>query len=282
MRLRVGDELHRGDAVALPDWGRRPEALVAAVYGGAPVPRVELRCSAPGPGHARLARVGPNGVGSPRAAFAAAARSRGHEAPEREALATARRTLAELDAPDAAVDTPDLDDLRRRVADAGAVERRRRERVAELRGRLQALREAGADTEATAAELAEAVAALSETETDRVAAEQALAAAERAARTDRDRRERRLEREDRVRNLERAARASLSAAVADEMRAALDAVPGEGRLPDGPGSYEGDRLTAALAALRVADLDAPVVLAAGRFPDADAAASTLSVPVIRV
>lgn len=282
MRLRVGDDVHRGDAVSLPDWDRRPEALVAAAYDAAPLPAVDIRCPTPGRGHACLACVGPGRVGSPRAAFAAAARSRGHEAPERAELVATRRELAALPEPDASGDVPDRDELRRRIAGAAADERRHRERVAELRGRLRALREAGEGTEATATELADAVAALSEVETDRVAAEQALAAAERAARADRDRRERRLELEDGLRNLERAARASLAGVVEDEVAAALEAVPGDGRLPDSPGSYEGDRLTAALAALRIADLDAPVVLAADRFPDAEAAAATLSVPVVRV
>jgi chromosome segregation ATPase len=213
-----------------------------------------------------------------RGALAAAARSLGETAPQREALTAARAQLADADAPDV-----ELAATRRRVAAAGDEEERLRERVATLRGRLHALDDAGVEAEraATAEELSTATRALTDAETERIAAEQRLATMTREARGVRDRRERRLELQDRVANLERRARAHLAGAVYERFRAAVSALPGEGEAGAEPGDYEGDPTTAALAAVRVADVAAPVVVATDRLGDAAAAATRLDAPVVR-
>lgn len=63
----------------------------------------------------------------------------------------------------------------------------------------------------------------------------------------------------------------------DQYAAALDAVPG----PESSGPFEAPPVTAALAVLRVARTEAPVVLETDRFPDPATAADTLEAPIIR-
>jgi chromosome segregation ATPase len=212
-----------------------------------------------------------------RGALADAARALGYASPAQSALAEARSALQSSSSPPAV----DVRAARKRVAEAGAERERLRERVAELRGRLQARRETGADATAVEAQLNEAGRRLSEAETERIAAEQALERAEQAARDARDRRERRLELEDRVANLERSVRADLAAAVWERFRSALDVVPGTASAGAAPGTYEGDPVTAALAVARLAPLDAPVVVGdLARIEGAAAAAEALDAPVI--
>jgi hypothetical protein len=240
-------------------------------------PPVTVDCPDPGPVHDHAGYLHPDRSVSLRSALAAAARSRGHEAPERAALAEARAALGDVEPPEV-----DLSSARRRVAEAGEDAAELGERVAELRGRVRALREAGVDASAAEDELATAARRLSEAETERVAARQRLDRARTAAREARHIRSRRHELEDRVANLERAARASLAAAVHDEFAAAVDAVPGPGEAGDAPGDYDGDPVTAALAVVRVAAVAAPVVLSVRRFETPAAAARTLSAPVVVV
>ncbi len=78
-------------------------------------------------------------------------------------------------------------------------------------------------------------------------------------------------------NERRESRAALADAVRERVDAAVVAVPGTSatRLADA------DPVTARLALARVARLDAPVVLAARRFPDAAAAVGWLDAPVLR-
>ncbi|MFB6127167.1 MAG: hypothetical protein ABEJ79_07745 [Halolamina sp.] len=230
----------------------------------------------PGVGHGIL-REPADGRPTLRATLAAAARSRGLTASVDDDIEGIRAQLASL-----SVGSASTAAQRRRESAAGADVAELRERVAALRGQLEARREVGAPTEAVAEKIAAAAAELSEAETERVAAEQALADAERRSRPNRAARRRRLRLQDRLANLERDARAELAAAVHDDFAAAAEAVPGAVDAGDDPGSISGDRLAARYAALRVADLDAPVVLTGGRFPDADAAAATLSTPVVRV
>jgi hypothetical protein len=147
---------------------------------------------------------------------------------------------------------------------------------------VQALRETGADPADAEAELATATRELSETETERIAAEQALERARDRAETAHDRREKRLRLRDRKANLERAARDHLARQVHAEFRDAVAAIPGEGSAGTRPGAFEGDDATAALAVARVADLDAPLVLAVDRFASATAAADRLDAPVLHV
>lgn len=234
-------------------------------------------CPEPGPVHDHVGEITATVSVSRRAALAAAARSRGHAAPQAEELAAVRERLAELDPP-----SVDLQRARERVADASDAEAEWRERVATLQGRVQALREVDADfedpkadPEDAEAELAEATRRLSEVETERIAAEQVLARARERAREHRETRRERLRLEDRAGNLRRAAREYLADCVAEDFEAARDSVP--------EGDFSED-LGAALAVARVADLDAPVVLArdADPFGTPAEAARWLDAPVLRV
>ena len=275
MRVVVDGRTLTGRGVDLRDATVPPGTVVEAVFADGPVDGVRVRSPPPGPLHDELAHVEPSPAVSLRGALAAAARSRGERAPEREALVEARTALAAHEVP-----TVDLAAERRRTAEAGGRERELSERVASLRGRVQALRETGLDPSEAESELREAIRALSEAETERVAAEQRLAALRVAAGEARDARRRRLELQDRVSNLERAARRSLAERVYDEFRAAVDAVPGEGDAGAAPGEYEGDPATAALAVVRVASTAAPVVVSLDRFGDAAIAARRLDAPVV--
>jgi hypothetical protein len=273
MRVTVEGRVREGRAVDLADVDVDAATLVRSIRGSETPVTVE--CPSPGPVHDHVARLPPSAFDR-RAALAAAARALGHESPRESTLAEAREELAETT-------TPELDgrEARRRVAEAGAEEERLRERVAELRGRLQARRETGAEATAVEAQLDEATRRLAETETERIAAEQALARVERAAREARDRRERRLELEDRVANLERRVREDLAAAVWDRFRAALSAVPGTATAGSSPGEFDGDATVAALTVARIAPLDAPVVVdGVDGMSDASTAATLLDAPVI--
>lgn len=295
MKVRVGDVEASGRAVDLAakmERGELPaprdaiaETLASAVEAEEATrsePSVTVSAPAPGPGHAGLAQVPSDAT--VRGLLAAAARSRGVTASVEEELAARRSELASLPEP-----SVDLRAARERAAEARGEEDRLRERVASLRGEVNARRDLDADTDDAEAALREAATKLSEAETARIAAEQALERARRQAREARDARERRLELADAVGNLERTARRELADAVREPVREALTAVPG----PDGVAPTDGsrdrdlstvDRPTVALAAVRIAALEAPVVIAFGdhRFPDAVSAARTLGAPVIRV
>lgn len=214
-----------------------------------------------------------------RGALATLARSLGHTSDAEAELSSVREELADLSPPEI-----DLGHRRERVAAAGADEAELEERVATLRGRVQALRDCGTDEELEDAReaLADAIAQLSDVRTERIAAEEALEAERRAARSVRDRRERRLRLQDREHNLERRARSELAAAVYDRFAAAIERVPGDATPGDEPSAYDGDDLTAALAIARAAPTDVPVVVACDRFESPTAAARRLGTPVIRV
>jgi len=273
MHVRVAERTYEGRAIDLTERDVSVAALLGAIRDEeAPI---HVDCPTPGSVHEHVGRLPPETFDR-RSALAAVARARGHTSTARSALDDARAELRELSPP-----SVDVAAARRRVAETGETEERLRERVAELRGRLQARRETGADTTAVDAQLREAVRRLSEAETDRIAAEQALERAESAARAARDRREHRLELEDRVANLEREIRRELAAAVWEAFRSAIRSVPGTATAGATPGTYDGDRVTAALAVARIAPLDAPVVVdGLDRVDGAEAAASILQAPVI--
>lgn len=189
--------------------------------------------------------------------LAAAARTRGQSSSVRAKLDDIQDALSSIE-----VTSVDLDAARRRVAAASGEEERLKERVATLRGRVQARREVDAETDDALDELESAAAELSVAQSERVAAEQALERARDRAADARDARERRLELRDRLRNRRRDARRELARDVYPAFRDALRAVPGAD--PDDvgeePGAYDGPTLAASLAAVRIADLDGPVVL----------------------
>lgn len=203
-----------------------------------------------------------------REALVAVARSRGLATSVDEDLRAARGRLADLGDP-----VSSLADARRRVAEAEADIDEKRERVATLRGRLQAT-----DDRGVAEEYRTAIRELTEAETERAAAAEALADARRRAREARDEREERLRLEDRVANLERRAREELIASVRPAVDGAVRAAPGARA-----SSYEAAApVTAALALIRVGRVHAPVVLACRRFESEIAAEAWLSAPVYRL
>lgn len=270
------------DRIRVTDAGERPGGDAGGdrdgdAAGGGDAAAIRIETPPPGPLGERVNPLVPGRSVPVRAALSAAARTLGASAPQDRAIRETREALEAIDP-----EPVDARSARRRVAEAGDRETELAERVAELRGRVQAREDAGLDAEEARAELDAATTDLAEARTERIAAEQALERARERAREQRDRRERRLELADRLGNLRRAARAHLAGEVWDEFRAALAAVPGEGSAGGEPGSYRGDPLTAALAAVRVGDPDAPVVIGCGRFPDAASAAEVLGTPVIRV
>jgi len=278
MRVVVDGVVRTGRAVdcrALPVDGADLAAAVRAGTdvgpGRSPPDGVAVDCRPPTPLHARVGHVHPGMGLAPRAALAAVARRRRTEAPQDRALAAVERELRALDPP-----AVDLSGPRERVASLDETA------VAELRERVAARRgavEAGGDDGAVE-RLRTAAARLADVETDHAAAREALAHARRAARDARDVRERRLELRDRADNLGRAAREHLAGELADEFGAAVLAVGGDP--PAGRPADHGDPVTAALAVARLADLRAPVVLAAGRFDAPARAAAALGAPVVLV
>lgn len=279
MRVRVDGVVRTGRAVDLRAVGVEPRAVFAAVHngtGGDDPAAVAVDCPSPSPVHEHVGLVADGRTVRVRTALAAVARQRGLSAPQDEQLATLRTRLAEMDPPE-----PDVTAARRRL---GAVDEaelaERRETVAARRGAVQARLELDADVAPAREALSAAVAELAEAQTDRVAAEQTLDRARERAREARDRRRERLRLQDRVGNLERAAREHLAGELGAAFADAVAAVPGEGAVPGTPSSFEGDDVTAALAVARLADLRAPVVVAAGRFRAAAAAADCLDAPVV--
>lgn len=273
MKVRVDGRELTGAAVGLPDVD--PDAVFRAIRGeGSPV---AVRAPDPGPVHDHVGLLAPDLTLSLGPALAAVARSLGHEPPQADRIADLRERIADLSPPEV-----DREAARRRAAEAGAAEDRLHERVAELRGRVRTLEDRGEDPEAARQRLREAAAELTDARTERIAAQERLDRLDRRVRAARDRREKRLRLRDRLDNRRRDARKHLARAVHESFAAAVEAVPGAAAVGDRPGSYEGDDLTAALALARVADLNAPVVVACGRFSDAESARECLDASVIRV
>lgn len=276
MRVERDGEIRRGEAIDLADWSVAATTVARAVRGES-VDGIVVACPDPSPVHDHVGVVREGMALRPKAALAAAARSRGLSAPEDECRRAVEAELADRPAPDI-----DFAAVRRRVADADAEVSALRERVATLQGRVQALREEGLDADDVEAELAGAVRRLSEVETERVAATQTLDRAREKARSARDRHAERFALEDRAANLARAARRRLVADLHEEFAGAVEAVPGPGTAGDEPGAFSGSQVTAALAIARLADLGTPVVLDCGRFESAEAAGRCLDAPVIRL
>ena len=280
MKVRVAGEVWRGRAIDLRELDCRKfdidAGTVAEAIRGRTVDGLVIDCPDTRPVHRHVGVLTSSTTASRRVVLAAAARSRGYTAPQADELAELLERLAELESSAAERhDGRDLLRARERVADASDVEAGLRERVAALRGRVQALRET-ADPERAETDLAEATRRLSEVETERIAAEQALAHAREQARAIRETRRERLRLQDRAGNLRRAAREYLSARVSDDFEKAREAIPDDADLAES--------VETALAVARVADLDAPVVLASGvgPFESVADAARWLDAAVVRV
>jgi chromosome segregation ATPase len=228
-----------------------------------------ISCPAPGPAHDHLGRLHSELSLNRRAAFAAVARSRGETAPQLDDLRVVVDELRSLDA-----ESIDSTEARRRVAAAGAERDRLRERVATLRGEVQARREAGLDASDAAEELTTVAARLSEVATEAEAARQVLDRARERARATYDHRERRLRLQDRAANLQRAARATLAGRVRPELEGALEQFD-DRALGDAPDPV------VAVAAAAVAAFDAPVVCELD-WLDPEDAARAFGTPVVRL
>lgn len=264
MRLRLDGRTHSGRVVdlrdALPDVGL---ARVRRALCLDPDDPLAVVTDSPPSLHRALAR---------------AARTRGHDAPQDDRIATLERRLAERTPPDA----PDLAAARRRAADAAADVERLRERVATARGRLQATRETGGDTTTRERAHQESARKLARAETDHVAAVQALTAASERASERRTARQRTLRLRDELANRQSDARRVLADQVYHEFSAALERLPGRAESGTAPSEFAGDAVTGHLGAVAIADRDAPVVLAVPRFGDPTEAATRLDVPVVQL
>jgi hypothetical protein len=271
MRVDDGETVREGRVVDARALALSRADAVAAIRGDGAA--VTVACPEPGAAHERVGEVYPELSVSIRGALAAAARSRGHTAPQDDRIAEIESELAALTVPDVSTRPARAD-----VADRADAVERLDERVAELRGRVQALRERDAETDAVETELAAAMRALTEARTDLIAARENHDAATETARAARDARERRMVLEDRLANRRRAAREALADTIADEYRDAVAAAPWA--TPADP--FEVDDVTAVLAAARVADLRAPVVLSCDRFDGPAMAADWLDAEVLRL
>lgn len=280
-------DLREGETIDLRERPVDPSTVATAIESADPVEiddrTLDIDCPEPGPVHDRVGVIVPDRRYEIRTALAAVARERGYEAPEDEEI---ERIEAEL----SAVETHPVDarTVRRRLAELDTDTTALEEEVAALRGKIQARREDGADVSALQEQLQAVIGELTDAETDRIAAEQALDAVRSDARADRDRRERRLRLQDRRKNRQRAARDRLAARLLPTFERALTRVPGAARDPDGSVPTGA---TAALAVCRIAPIAAPVVICedseqaagtAGRYPPAEAAAGVLDAPVILV
>lgn len=274
MMVAVSDGLRRGRALDLRDESVDPGRILDAIREG---DDSVVSCLAPTGVHSFVGHIEPGMHLSLRSALAAAARSRGMTSALDDDIADLDRAIAEIEA-----EPIDLVSVRRRAAEAGEDVAALRERVAHLRGRLDAERESGGVTEKSRVALREAIAALSEAETEELAARQALADAERKARAVRDRRDRRLRLVDERDNLARSARADLATQIYPQFSRALDSLPVATAAGERPAEYEGDPFAAALAVARIAAVRAPVVLVDGPFSTAVAARAALDAPVVLV
>jgi hypothetical protein len=291
VRIEVDGETVTGRVVDLRDREVSVEAVRTALDRQSELPRGDA-----GPSSPPVVEPPPTAVGlwtvtaDPpplRRLLAAAARTRGETTPIDDRIRTLAAAVdqdgdVDGDAGDPEPSAPDLAAARKRVAEAGEVATRLRERVATLRGRLQARRDADGGVAEVQSELQAATRELTEAETERLAARQALDRARRRARGERDRRERRLRLRDELRNRRQEARDHLARSVYSTFADAARRLPGEASPGVDPTAFDGDRVTAHLAAVAVAAGDVPVIVAVDRFDDPRATADRLDAPVVRV
>lgn len=270
MRLRVRGTTYEGRVVDLRCQPVAGGDVAAAIRGAWPLPAVEA--PSPGPVYDYCGHVRPGMGLRTKTALAAAARSRGHETAHDETVAELRDRLSDRDRAE-----PTLPRAREPVDDGAIADLR--ESAAAARGRLAARERLGAETDAVEDRVREATRTLAERETERVAAEESRKQRRDRAREYRDRQAERRRLADRLANRRRDARRALVDEVVDRYRAAVDAVPGSTPGVDDP--LDAPPVPAALATLRLAETDAPVVLETDRFPSPAAAADWLGAPVVR-
>lgn len=243
-------------------------AVAAAARGERCLPAVE----APNPPavYDYCGRIRPGMGLRTRTALAAAARSHGHETAHDDAIADLRQRLSAL-----ATDEPSLPPALEDVPDDHIAALR--ESAAEARGRLRARDALDAETDTVEQAVRESTTALAQRETERTAARESRHQRREAARAYRDRMARHRRLADRLANQRRDARRDLVDRFSDGYARALDALPGV--TPGDP--FEAPPVPAALAVLRLARTNAPVVLEADRFRCPSAAADWLDAPVVR-
>lgn len=168
---------------------------------------------------------------------------------------------------------PARTDARQQVAELEADLERKRERVATLRGRMREAADGEFEIEYRAA-----IRDLSEAETSHAAAIEALADARERARSARDTREARFRLEDRLGNLQRKARRELLETITPKVDAAVANVP----KCDRSTFADADAISAALALVRVGQLERPILLACRRFSDRSTAEDWLGCPILVV
>lgn len=261
-----------------------PAVLDTAIAAGCPTPADVPRVHAPVPGpvHTHVSPLTPEVSLDRRAALAAVAVARGIET---EYDGEIRATCRALRESPPEVGAAELREARRRAAEAGAETERLRERVATIRGRVEALRDASDGPALGAAEqsLSEATRELSEAATERVAADQRLSLLEARARDARDERDARFELEDRLGNLERAAREVRVETVEPEFRDARRQFASQISAVSAANPAADSDLPDALAVAHIAPVAAPVVVTAGAaevLGGPEPAFDRLEIPVI--
>lgn len=268
MRLCVRGTVYEGRAVDLRHRPVDGGTVAGAVRGECRLPVVEA--PAPPAVYDYCGRVRPGMGLRTRTALAAAARSRGFETEHDDVIADLRQRLSAL-----ATDEPSLPPAREGVPDEDIAALR--ETAAEARGRLRARETLDAETDTVEAAVRESTATLAQRETERTAARESRHQRREAAREYRDRMARYRRLSDRLANRRRDARRDLVDRLSDRYARALDALPGP--TPGDP--FEAPPVPAALAVLRLAGTDAPVVLEADRLGCPSAAADWLDAPVVR-
>lgn len=260
MIVRVDDATWCGAVADLRDSDVSGRAVAAGVRGDDGPCRIH--CRPPGPLFDHVGYVHADMGLRVRNALAVAARSLDLSAPQ---AAEIERLRAERDR--LSVD----EQPQRRTAAPEADPTELRERVATLRGRVQALEANDEDASDARAELRAAAAKLSESQTARIAAEEYRD----QTRSDRDRRERRMRLDDRIANRERDARSALVERVREPYERAVFA------LDPTADPFDAPPVVAALALLRIGRPRAPVVLAVDWFPSPAVAADWIGGPVVR-
>lgn len=276
MIVRVDDTVFRGRTVTI-ERDVDPDVVARAVRNGAATGErhaVAVRSQTPPPVHERVGCLHPEMGVKPKTALASAGRARGLSTRFDEELRARRRELREV-----SVEHVETAPQRASVADATAETAALREEVAETRGRLAAHRALDGDVAELEVTLESAARDLSEAETTAVAAEQTLDRQRAAARAARETLDRRMHLEDALANCRRKARAALVERLRDAFASAVAAAPGGPEtVPADP--FAVDPVTAGLALARLADFDAPVVVACDRFETPDAASAWLGAPVV--
>ena len=268
MKLRIAGTTYTGAVIDLRTRNVDGQTITASIRGQQPFPVVS--CPEPPSVYAYAGHVYPSMGLRTRTALAAAARSRGYETPQDDAITDCHAQLAELDCPSPELPDP-IDPVPESTIDG------LQEAVATHRGRLTARQTTGADDGAVQAALRDAATELSEQQTRRVAARETRELRQERARAYRDTLEEQRRLSDKLANLRRSARATLVDRCADTFARAIEVVPGP--VPDD--SFDADPVPAALAVLRIAKTPAPVVLETDRFRTPSAASNYLDAPVVR-